>query len=63
MTRPANSGLASALSLIAKKLHTDSGSVTQEPLPDRWTDLIQRLEQERRSSDRPGQREPGKRDR
>jgi hypothetical protein len=40
------------LRLIAKRLREDSATVTHEPLPKRWVDLIRYLnEQERQQSE------------
>jgi hypothetical protein len=43
-----------ALRPIAKRLREESHNITQEPLPDRWVDLIHRLnELEQRPSAQP----------
>jgi hypothetical protein len=64
VTRPAKSGLASAMSLIAKRLRKDSDCITQEPLPEQGLDLIRRIDgQARDPSNRPDQTRHAKGDR
>jgi hypothetical protein len=39
-------------SLIGKKLRDESKSVTEEPLPRRWIELIQHLDEQERQRER-----------
>jgi hypothetical protein len=49
--RPAEPVIGSALELIAQRLRSEGNSVTQRPLPKRWVELLQHLnEVERRNS-------------
>ena len=48
-----------ASSLLRKALHAYFDGIMKEPLPERWVDLINRLnEEERRSRHEPPNREP-----
>ena len=45
-------GLDSTLGLIAKRLHSEREEAAHEPLPERWVELIQHLNELERTRDR-----------
>ena len=45
-------GLDSALGLIAKRLRSESEEAAREPLPERWVELIQHLNEVERARER-----------
>ena len=56
-------GLDSAFGLIAKRLRSESEDAAHEPLPERWVELIQHLNEHEKARERFQQSEPKGRER
>ena len=55
--RTSKAGLDSTFGLIAKRLRTENEDVAHEPLPERWVELIQHLNELERARERVQQSE------